>query len=123
MPSIIHRSSDEQANYLPLGKRTTVIGRSESLPMQVLDNKVSRKHLRIRYDEGTGRYWAGDMESRHGVFINGQQITEETELNEGDTVRIGTSELLFTEKDFDDARSALHFYKKAGERDRPTFID
>ncbi len=123
MPSIIHRSSDEQANYLPLGKRTTVIGRSESLPMQVLDNKVSRKHLRIRYDESTGRYWAGDMESRHGVFINGRQITEETELNEGDTVRIGTSELLFTEKDFDDAQSALHFYKKTGERDRPTFID
>ena len=123
MPSIIHRSSDEQANYLPLGKRTTVIGRSESLPMQILDNKVSRKHLRIRYDEGTGRYLASDMESRHGVFVNGRQITEETELNEGDTVRIGTSELLFTQEDFDYARSALHFYKKTGERDRPTFID
>ena len=91
--------------------------------MQILDNKVTRKHLRIRYEEGTGRYLASDMESRHGVFVNGRQITEETELNEGDTVRTGTSELLFTQEDFDDAQSALHFYKKTGERDRPTFID
>ena len=123
MPSIIHKSSDDQAHYLPLGRRTNVIGRSESLPMQILDNKVSRKHLRIRFDEDTGRYLAGDMESRHGVFVNGRQITEETELNDGDTVRIGTSDLLFTEEDFDDAQSALRFYKKTGERDRPTFID
>ena len=123
MACIIQSDVDGQGNYLTLGKRTSVIGRSESLPMQVLDDKVSRKHLRIRYDEATGRYLADDMNSRHGVFVNGQQIKSETELNEGDVLRIGNTNLLFTEKDFDDSESALHYYKKVGERDRPTFID
>ena len=123
MASIIQSKVDGQGNYLPLGKRTSVIGRSESLPMQVLDDKVSRKHLQIRFDQATGRYLAADMNSRHGVFVNDQQITAETELNEGDVLRIGNTNLLFTEKDFDDSESALHYYKKVGERDRPTFID
>ena len=123
MATIICQDANEQGHHLPLGKRTNVIGRSESLPIQILDQKVSRKHLKIRYDAGTGRYLASDMESRHGVFVNGQQIKEETELKEGDVLRIGNTQLLFTDKDFDDSESALHYYKKVGEREKPTFTE
>ncbi len=123
MASIICPEANEQGQHLPLGKRTNVIGRSESLPIQVLDQKVSRKHLQIRYNEGTGRYLASDMASRHGVSINGQQIKEETELKEGDILRIGSTDLLFTDKDFNDSESALHYYKKVGERDKRTLIE
>ncbi len=90
--------------------------------MQILDDLVSRKHLRIRYDEKTKEHLAEDMDSKHGVFVNNRKITELTPLKEGDLIRIGQTVLMFTEQDFDDRESALAHYQKAGERQRPTMI-
>lgn len=56
MASLIVTSGKHEGDYYPLGRRTNVIGRDEALPIQVLDNMVSRKHLQIRYDEKTGKY-------------------------------------------------------------------
>ena len=122
MASIIVTSGDQKGEYLPLGRRINVIGRAEALPMQILDDLVSRKHLRIRYDETTKEHLAEDMDSKHGVFVNDRKITTLTSLKEGDLIRIGQTVLMFTEKDFDDSESALAHYKKAGERQRPTMI-
>lgn len=122
MASIIQWSTDNHGNYLPLGKRVNIIGCLESLPLQVLDEQVSRKHLRIRYNEGTQRHLASDMNSRNGVFVNGRKIQEETPLGEGDIIHIGNTELLYTDQDFDDTESALHYYKKVGERSKPTMV-
>ena len=120
MASIIQTSTENQENYLPLGRRINIIGRSETLNMQILDEQVSRKHLKIHYDQSTERHLASDMKSRHGVFVNGRKIEEETALQEGDIIRIGNTELFYTDEDFDDAKSALHHYKKRGERSTPT---
>ncbi len=122
MASIIVAAGNTTHQYYPLGRRTNVIGRSESLLIQILDDQISRKHLQIRYDQGSQQYWALDMDSRNGVYINGGRIEEETPLTEGDRIMIGSVELLFTYEDFSDAESALHHYKKAGERGRPTFL-
>jgi len=123
MASIIVTSGEHKGEYLPLGRRTNVIGRAEALPMQILDDMVSRKHLRIRYDENTNGHSAEDMNSKHGVLINNRKITELTTLKEGDQIRIGQTTLLYTEKDFDDSESALSHFKKIGERQRPTMIE
>jgi pSer/pThr/pTyr-binding forkhead associated (FHA) protein len=122
MASIIITSGDQKGQYLPLGRRTNVIGRAESLPMQILDDMVSRKHLRIRYIQETNEHRAEDMDSKHGVFINNRRMTVPTILQEGDRILIGQTNLMFTEKDFDDRTSALGHYKKVGERQRPTII-
>jgi pSer/pThr/pTyr-binding forkhead associated (FHA) protein len=123
MASIIVTSGEQKGEFLPLGRRISVIGRAETLPLQILDDLVSRKHLRIRFDESTGKYSAEDMESRHGVFINKHKISELTTLVEGDEILIGKTTLLFTDKDFADRESALSHYKKIGERERPTVVD
>jgi pSer/pThr/pTyr-binding forkhead associated (FHA) protein len=123
MASIIVTSGEQKGEYLPLGRRTNVIGRAEALPMQILDDMVSRKHLRIWYDENTNEHSAEDMNSKHGVIINNKKITEITTLKEGDQIRIGQTTLLYTEKDFDDSESALSHFKKVGERQRPTMIE
>jgi pSer/pThr/pTyr-binding forkhead associated (FHA) protein len=122
MASIIVISGEQKGEYLPLGRRTNVIGRAEALPMQILDDMVSRKHLRIRYNEDTKEHSAEDMNSKHGVIINDRKITGQATLREGDQIRIGQTTLLFTEKDFDDKQSALSHFKKVGERQRPTMI-
>ena len=108
--------SGETVNYYPLGKRTTVVGRDEAVPIQVVDKQVSRKHMQIRLDKETECYYATDMSSRNGVFINGRKIQEETVLADGDRIRIGDTEMLFTLKDFPDRENALHNFKKVGER-------
>jgi len=123
MASIIVISGNQAGEFLPLGRRTSMIGRAEeSLSLQVLDDLVSRKHMRIRFDEGTNRYYAEDMKSKHGTFINGRKITDKTALAEGDEIVIGQTKLLFTEKDFDSRESVLTHYKKVGERSRSTRI-
>jgi len=123
MASIIVISGEQKGEFLPLGRRVNVIGRAESLPIQILDDMVSRKHLRIRYNENTHEHSAEDMSSKHGVIINNQKITGQTTLKEGDQIRIGQTTLLYTEKDFDDRESALSHFKKVGERQRPTMIE
>jgi pSer/pThr/pTyr-binding forkhead associated (FHA) protein len=122
MASIIVISGEQKGEYLPLGRRINVIGRAESLPMQIMDEMVSRKHLRIRYNEQTNDHSAEDMNSKHGVIINDRRMTDPTVLREGDQIRIGQTYLMFTEKDFNDRESALEHYKKAGEGQRPTMI-
>lgn len=123
MASLFIISGDQKGDYYPLGFRTNVVGRDEALPIQVLDDSVSRKHLQIRYDRQQGRYYALDMKSRHGVSINNKKITEETVLKDSDEILIGHTTLLFTERDFDDRESALSHFKKVGERRRPTHTE
>jgi len=123
MASVIITSGDSKGEFLPLGRRTNVIGRAESLSLQVLDDMVSRKHLRIEFHAGTGKYFAEDLESRHGVFINKHKIVEATVLSEGDEILLGQTTLLLTDKDFDTQESALMHYNKRGEKSRVTHIE
>jgi pSer/pThr/pTyr-binding forkhead associated (FHA) protein len=122
MASIIIASGKQAGSYYPLGHRTTVIGRAESLLVQILDDQISRKHLQIRYDDKARRYLALDMHSTNGVFINGRKISEETILVDNDGIVIGNTSLMFTEQDFADAESALHYFKKVGERIKSTIV-
>ncbi len=120
MASLIVTSGKQEGDYYPLGRRTNVVGRDEALFIQILDNMVSRKHLQIRFDQGENRYFAYDMKSRNGVYVNNRKIEAETPLKDGDVILIGLTSLLFTDKDFKDKDSALQHYKKVGERMRVT---
>lgn len=122
MPSIIIVAGSNEGDYYPLGKRTMVAGRDEAVPIQIVDELVSRKHLQIRFDQGDSRYRALDMKSANGVFVNGRQITSETVLEDGDMIQIGNSKLMFTNQDFPDRESAMAHYKKQGERGKSTLI-
>jgi pSer/pThr/pTyr-binding forkhead associated (FHA) protein len=122
MASLIVLDGPRKDDYYPLGRRTNVIGRDEALMVQILDERVSRKHLQIGYDKDKNEYHALDMSSKHGVFVNGNKIKEETRLVDGDSIMIGSTTLWFTVNDFPDKESALSHYKKVGERSRPTYL-
>ncbi len=123
MASIIVTSGEQKGEFLPLGRRISVMGRAENLPLQLLDDVVSRKHLRIRVDETSGRYDAEDMGSAHGVFSNHNRISQATSLADGDEILVGQTTLVFTTEDFEDRKSALSHYKTVGERARQTRLD
>jgi pSer/pThr/pTyr-binding forkhead associated (FHA) protein len=120
MASIIIQTGPRQGDYYPLGQRTTIIGRDEALTVQIKDPHISRKHLKIRYDIESQDFKAVDLNSTNGVLINGQKIQVETTLCDDDLITIGLTTLLFTLRDFDDAKSALHHLKSIGERTRIT---
>ena len=123
MASLIVISGSNEGDYYPLGHRPNVIGRDEAVPIQIIDEHVSRKHMQIRYEKSEDCYYALDMKSRHGVFINGGKIETETRLADSDQIRIGDTTLLFTLEDFADRQSALTHYKKVGELIRGTRPD
>jgi len=120
MASLIVTNGKQEGSYYPLGRRTNVIGRDEALPIQILDNMVSRKHLQIRFEQATNRYYAYDMKSRNGVYINSRRIEDEVALQDGDLIMVGMTSILFMDRDFKDKDSALMHYKKVGERMRVT---
>lgn len=123
MASLIVISGKQRGEYLPLGQRTSVIGRAESLPLQILDDRVSRIHFRVHFEKDSKKYYVEDMDSKHGTLINMDRITQKTALAEGDQIQIGETKLLFTEKDFDTQESALMHWKTVGEKSKPTRVD
>ena len=120
MASITIVSGPNTGDYYPLGKRTMVIGRDEGCPVQVTDDRVSRRHVQIRFDETKSRYIALDMKSANGTFINGRQLMTEIELEDNDEIVVGESKIAFTLQDFKDRESALSHYKERGHRIQAT---
>jgi len=113
-------TGQQEGDYYSLGKRTNVIGRDEALPIQILDERISRKHLKIHYDPDKDTYSAVDMDSRHGVYINSEKISDETKLRNDAIITIGSTSLIFTLKDFANKEDASLHYKKVGEKFRGT---
>ena len=124
MASITVVSGESTGDYYPLAKRTMVVGRDEALPIQVKDDRVSRKHVQIRYEEadGTDRYVLLDMNSANGTFVNDARLGSARSLGDGDVVRLGNTELMFSAVDFADGETAFQHYRQRGEHDKSTII-
>ena len=72
--------------------RRVVLGRSKDCDIQLADPNVSRRHAELR-QEGAA-YWLIDLDSTNGTQINGRR-TARAKLDSGDTITIGSTELLF----------------------------
>lgn len=71
-----------------------LLGRSPECHITIEDPLISRRHARIVIkDDGAT---VEDLGSRNGVRINGRSIDGITELSDGDRIRLGTQELLFS---------------------------
>jgi len=67
-----------------------LIGRAEGCHMRAQSDAVSRRHCVIVTSEN--EVVVRDLNSRNGTLVNGNRITEETVLLNGDIVRIGPLE-------------------------------
>ena len=78
---------------LPL-RGELVIGRDVGdAGWSIADGRVSRKHLRVVWDDRFGCYRAMDLQSRNGLRVNGARESS-ARLSHGDVVRIGDSLLV-----------------------------
>ena len=70
-----------------------VIGRAADNPVSIPDTSVSRKHALVRK---TAEGWAvSDLGSGNGTMLNGEAIADETQLNDGDVITLGDTELRY----------------------------
>ena len=93
VPSLTHIDLEGQEFTLSLGWVCT-IGRAEGNHVRVNDQRASKMHAEIRFEEG--KYVLHDLESANGTLLNGQYVVEPETLKHDDEVVIGRTMLLYT---------------------------
>ncbi|HLL54330.1 MAG TPA: FHA domain-containing protein, partial [Myxococcaceae bacterium] len=89
----------------PLDADEMVIGRAAENLISIPDTSVSRRHVVLRRNE---EGWAAsDMGSGNGTLLNGEPMTEETVLRNGDTLVLGDTELVFADVENSTDKRAL----------------
>lgn len=98
MRLICLQSTDREINNFA---HPLIVGRADDADVQIVDRFVSRKHCVL--ESVNGQIAVRDLQSRHGTWVNGQQI-ESAHLQSGDILTIGLSK--FRAVDPEDAVSA-----------------
>ena len=70
-----------------------VIGRSPECNLPIDEALASRQHAEVVLERGS--YWVRDRGSRNGTSVNGEKITGNRELKDGDEIEIGSTRLKF----------------------------
>jgi pSer/pThr/pTyr-binding forkhead associated (FHA) protein len=93
---------------VPVSKPRFKIGRRPDCELQLASQLVSGSHSCIH--KRADGVFLEDLQSSNGTFLNRERLTEESELNDGDQIRIGS--FVFTIQIF----AALAAEAGAGER-------
>ncbi len=87
-------ASDNAGSEIKLRPGTNRFGRADDNDFQILDPAVSGHHCVIDYNDGVAV--VRDLGSTNGTFVNGLPV-QETILQHGQLLRLGTVELLYEE--------------------------
>jgi adenylate cyclase len=87
MPRLIISSPDGRRGVLELTKPVITVGRGTANDLVLNDASVSRFHAVIKLHENTVSI--ADRGSTNGIVRNGEKISEESELGNGDVVQVG----------------------------------
>lgn len=123
MASLVVVSGPAAGRHIALADKVSLsIGRDDHCDVQIVDKAVSRTHLKIRFEPTTKRHLACDYRSANGVFVNNERIEQDTPLYDGDFIDIGSSRVIYSMNDFDDAESAMRHVKSSKEWARSTIM-
>lgn len=97
MPRLIVKSTTAQADSVAdINRQRLTIGRSARNDLCLEDPFASRLHAEVRQrDDGI---WVSDLGSANGTYLNGQRLTSPAKLRNGDRVRIGETEIEFSDR-------------------------
>ena len=97
------------------------IGRSKRCDIFLNDATVSREHaVLLRRDDG----WSiTDTDSKAGVFVNGEKISERTNIYLNDKIRIGSTTLIVKRaEEFEGASRRSWFFRQTGKSMSPKVL-
>ncbi len=92
LPIITLESSGLEPEKFRFAKREICIGRSHSCDLSLREKSISIKHARLFFKNR--QWWLADMDSTNGTFLNGDRISEPVIIVKGDSIRIGSMELI-----------------------------
>ena len=93
MASLVAANGPHAGARYDIGQELT-IGRSAQAEVRVMDDvRVSRRHARL-HARG-GRTFLADLGSRNGTLLNGERLSGEVELQQGDRIQIGDALFVF----------------------------
>lgn len=79
----VYELSDEQV----------IIGRRDDCAVSLAGNTISRRHARIRHQEG--QYFISDLGSTNGTMLNSETLVGEEQLRDRDEIGVGIYKLIF----------------------------
>lgn len=95
MPNLIVLTGLRKGIVVPVGE-VHVIGRRKGVELRLPDFLVGPEHAQVKSTpEG---FRLRDLASTNGTFRNGTRVHGETELELGDVIHVGSTDLLFTEE-------------------------
>jgi len=83
----------QELHQLAVGQSASV-GRAETNRIILDDTRCSRRHCEVCFERDD--WWLRDLESSNGTELNNVRISQPTLLVDGDIIRVGDNELLFT---------------------------
>lgn len=86
MPMLLMMEGRKPGQRIFLDETDFIIGRDDTCNLVIADRQVSRRHARVRL-EGD-RYLLEDLGSKNGTFVNGQELAEPYQLQDGDEIQI-----------------------------------
>ncbi|MEI8255500.1 MAG: GGDEF domain-containing protein [Deltaproteobacteria bacterium] len=96
-PCLAVLSGPQVGETYRVSKAEMIVGRDPNADIQLLDDSISRRHVRVR--EEKAEVEVEDLNSKNGISVNGQRV-ERAVLREGDKLQIGDSTVLrFTYQD------------------------
>ncbi len=97
MPRLIVKATPSHGDsVVELSRLRTTIGRSARNDLCVEDPFASRLHAEVR-SRGDS-YWLSDLGSANGTLINGSRLTAPVQLQDRDVIRIGETEIEYSER-------------------------
>ncbi len=86
---LVITSGPRRGEELSLSQAPISIGRASDSDLVISDDYTSTRHARLlNWD---GRWMLQDLDSTNGTFVNGERVSQPTELRRGVSVRIGTT--------------------------------
>jgi len=92
LPTLSVRTGPHAGRTIPLLPMTMSIGRESDNNIELKDPDVARYHARIVYERG--RFSLENLDGSNGTYINGESVSR-ADLNDGDRIVIGSTELVF----------------------------
>lgn len=90
------KKAQEFLSYLDVDdRREYVIGRDQTADLPLADEKVSRKHAILRFNDKSKMFEIQDLNSLNGCHLNGERIQGPRRLQSGDEIRVGDFFLIF----------------------------
>lgn len=87
-------SSAGELFSIPQKFSEALLGRGSACEFRIQDSSISREHAQLsrEWDD----VWIEDLKSKNGTYVNGVRLEQKQILADGDTLRLGKIELVFS---------------------------